>query len=137
MRSPASVLATALLVSSASAFAPLSAQVSAPARSSSTSSSTTSIAADVSAGEMAKSIGIPLLFGGGLIPAAIIANKSMVGTLMKKRPEKPDLSKINKETNLDPTFGQGMCWPGICMLCCIAWLLKCVCYFGTTNTCIC
>jgi len=60
----------------------------------------------VSAGELAKSIGIPLLFGGGLIPAAIIANKSMVGTLMKKRPEKPDLTDIEKETYLDPTFGQ-------------------------------
>merc|ERR1719478_1998341 len=52
-----------------------------------------------------KTIFITLLFGGGLIPAAIIANKSMVGTLMKKRPEKPVLTEEAKKTYLDPTFG--------------------------------
>lgn len=36
-------------------------------------------------GELAKSIVIVLLFGGGLIPAAIAANKALVGTLQGKR----------------------------------------------------
>ncbi len=36
-------------------------------------------------GELAKSVVIVLLFGGGLIPAAIAANKAMVGTLQGKR----------------------------------------------------
>jgi hypothetical protein len=36
-------------------------------------------------GELAKSFFIVLLFGGGLIPAAIAANKSMIGTLSGKR----------------------------------------------------
>ena len=98
------ILAAALLVSSATAFAPPSSQISA---STPTSATSTQIAADVSAGEIAKSVGIPLLFGGGLIPAAVIANKSMVGTLMKKRPEKPTLTEEEKKTYLDPTFGQG------------------------------
>jgi hypothetical protein len=100
------ILAAALLVSSATAFAPPSSQISASTTTSATSTST-QIAADVSAGEIAKSVGIPLLFGGGLIPAAVIANKSMVGTLMKKRPEKPTLTEEEKKTYLDPTFGQG------------------------------
>ena len=104
MRSPAPVLAAALLVTSATAFAPPSSHIS---TSIAATRSTTQIAADVGAGEIAKSIGIPLLFGGGLIPAAIIANKSMVGTLMKKRPEKPNLTEEEKKTYLDPTFGQG------------------------------
>ena len=105
MRSPAPVLAAALLVTSATAFAPPSSQITAT---SATTRSTTQIAADVGVGEIAKSVGIPLLFGGGLIPAAIIANKSMVNTLMKKRPEKPNLTEEEKKTYLDPTFGQGM-----------------------------
>ena len=107
MKSPAPLLAAALLLTSASAFAPPSSQISASTAARSPTS-TTQIAADVSAGEIAKSIGIPLLFGGGLIPAAIIANKSMVSTLMKKRPEKPNLTEEEKKTYLDPTFGQGM-----------------------------
>ena len=36
-------------------------------------------------GELAKSAGIVLLFGGGLIPAAIAANKAMIGTLSGNR----------------------------------------------------
>jgi len=55
--------------------------------------------------EVVKGVGIPLLFGGGLIPAAVLANKSMAGTLMKKRPEKPNLTEEEKKTYLDPTFG--------------------------------
>ena len=106
MRSPAPVLAAALLATSATAFAPPSSQIT-TGTSATTRSTATQIAADVGAGEIAKSIGIPLLFGGGLIPAAIIANKSMVNTLMKKRPEKPNLTEEEKKTYLDPTFGQG------------------------------
>jgi len=36
-------------------------------------------------GELAKSVVIVLLFGGGLIPAAIAANQAMIGTLRGKR----------------------------------------------------
>lgn len=36
-------------------------------------------------GELAKGVVITLLFGGGLIPAAIDANKSLIGTLLGKR----------------------------------------------------
>ena len=108
MRSPAPVLAAALLATSATAFAPPSPQITTTTTATATTRSTTQIAADVGAGEIAKSIGIPLLFGGGLIPAAIIANKSMAGTLMKKRPEKPNLTEEEKKTYLDPTFGQGV-----------------------------
>ena len=107
MRSPVPVLAAVLLATSATAFAPPSSQI-ATATATATTRSTTQISADVGAGEIAKSIGIPLLFGGGLIPAAIIANKSMVNTLMKKRPEKPNLTEEEKKTYLDPTFGQGV-----------------------------
>jgi len=60
-------------------------------------------------GNFYKSTVIALLFGGGLIPAAIIANKSMFDTLTSKRPEKKDLSEMTNEqkrTNFDPTFGQ-------------------------------
>jgi len=41
-----------------------------------------------------------------LIPPAIIANKSLLDTLMKKRPEKKELTDEQKKNNFDPTFGQ-------------------------------
>jgi len=48
---------------------------------------------------------VALAFGGGMIPAAIVANRSMVRTLTNQRPEKPDLTDEQKRRYLDPTYG--------------------------------
>jgi len=51
-------------------------------------------------GETMKSVLIVLLFGGGLIPAAIVANKSMLTTITGGKKEEVIR---NPETSLDPT----------------------------------
>jgi len=55
--------------------------------------------------ETVKTVLIVLFCGGGLIPATIAANQGMMDTLMRKRPEKKELTDEQKSTNLDPTFG--------------------------------
>ena len=53
-------------------------------------------------GQIAKTVLIALLFGGGLIPATINGNKAMIATLSGKRPKDDDVG--NPKTSLDPTI---------------------------------
>lgn len=97
------LLGCALLSASTKAFAPTAPKVSVPRPSTTTLTAVPELAgADIDTvvqssnvllskvtgedfGELSKSVLIVLLFGGGLIPAAIAANKSLIGTLSGSR----------------------------------------------------
>lgn len=54
--------------------------------------------------QITKSVVIGLVFGGGLIPAAINGNKEMINTLTGKRPLQQDAG--DPKTSLDPTIAE-------------------------------
>ena len=56
------------------------------------------------ASQITKSVVIGLVFGGGLIPAAINGNKDMMNTLTGKRPLQEDAG--DPKTSLDPTIAE-------------------------------